>query len=169
MFIFESNYFTKVTKLSKNKKTESANSIDAHVGQKIRMKRTLLGLSQDTLAKKIDLTFQQIQKYESGKNQVSSARLYQLAEILDTDINFFFEGFSGKYFPANDKGGYSFSGLAENTLAQPTFSVEDGVGSREILELVRSYQRIKASGLRKKVLDLVREFADISEDNMANN
>ena len=70
------------------------NPIDVHVGRKLQLRRTLLGLSQERLGNLIGLTFQQIQKYESGANRVSSSRLYDIARVLDIGMTYFFEGIS---------------------------------------------------------------------------
>lgn len=71
-----------------------ANPVDIHVGQRIRQRRVLLGISQEKLAETMGMTFQQVQKYERGKNRVSASRLYQLSHILDVNISYFFDNFS---------------------------------------------------------------------------
>ncbi|MFP6756792.1 MAG: helix-turn-helix transcriptional regulator, partial [Alphaproteobacteria bacterium] len=72
------------------------NPVDIHVGSRIRLRRTLLGMSQEKLGKAIGLTFQQVQKYERGTNRVGSSRLFQLAKILDVPVSFFFDDMSAE-------------------------------------------------------------------------
>ena len=67
------------------------NPIDIHVGKRVRLRRTLLGMSQEKLGKAINLTFQQVQKYERGTNRIGSSRLYQLSQVLETPVSYFFD------------------------------------------------------------------------------
>src|SRR3954465_8799423 len=71
--------------------SNAANPVDAHVGSRVRQRRTLLGMSQEKLGQAVSLTFQQIQKYERGANRVGASRLYQLSRILDVPVSYFFE------------------------------------------------------------------------------
>ncbi|MBO1358441.1 helix-turn-helix transcriptional regulator [Acetobacter sacchari] len=142
---------------------------DVHVGGRIRLRRTLLGLSQEKLGEAIGLTFQQIQKYERGTNRVSASRLYDIAHVLDVPIGFFFDDMNADAPPARPVAGGGFvAGFAE---AQQGFGgppaggggstgVDSGVlNRRETIELVRAYYRIPDEGVRKRVLDLIRSMA----------
>lgn len=123
------------------------NPVDIHVGSRIRLRRTLLGMSQEKLGRAISLTFQQIQKYERGTNRVGSSRLYQLSQVLSVPISFFFDD-----MPAEVSG--NAPGLAE--AAEP-FS-EDLLTKRETLELIRAYHRITDTSVRRRVFDLVKSL-----------
>ena len=133
------------------------NPIDVHVGRRLRLRRTLLGLSQERLGELLGLTFQQVQKYERGANRIGSSRLYELSQILDVPVSFFFDDLSGE---AGRGGGLAFSGLAED---QPTFEREDEglpLDRRETLELVRAYYRISDPAVRKRLFELTKALAN---------
>ena len=116
--------------------------VDVHVGQRLRMRRTLLGMSQSKLAEALGLTFQQLQKYEKGANRVSANRLSELSQILDVPVSFFFEDMSKD----GDKTGKSDT-------------PSDLMGKRETLEFVRAYYRISNPVIRKSVRDLAKAMA----------
>ena len=125
------------------------NPIDVHVGSRVRLRRTLLGMSQDKLAKAVSLTFQQIQKYERGANRVGASRLYQFSRVLDVPVSFFFDD-----MPAD--AGHGIPGLAEG----PAATFEQGnLARRETLELVRAYYRINDPSVRRRVFDLTKALA----------
>ena len=124
------------------------NPVDAHVGSRVRLRRTLLGMSQEKLADAVRLTFQQIQKYERGINRIGASRLYQFSRILDVPVSFFFES-----MPAEDAAA---RGLSEPP-AQPF--EQDQLTRRETLELVRAYYRIEDPKVRSRVFDLVKAIA----------
>lgn len=119
--------------------------IDIHVGGRLRLKRTLDGLSQTELAKTVGLTFQQVQKYESGANRISASRLYHLSEALRVPVSFFFDDFS------------SSLGLAETP--RPAFEPD-----REVLELTRNYRSIEDEEVRRGIYDLVKRLAGKAKD-----
>ncbi len=129
--------------------------IDAHVGARIRLRRTLMGMSQERLGEALGLTFQQIQKYERGVNRVGASRLYDLAHVLDVPISFFFDDMPE---PLTQGGGEIAArrgfGFAE---AQQGFS-DDALNRRETLELVRAYYRITDPAVRKRVFDLIKSL-----------
>lgn len=120
--------------------------VDVHVGSRVRLRRTLLGMSQDKLGKALKLTFQQIQKYERGANRIGSSRLYQLSQILDVPVSFFFDD-----MPAEVTG--KATGMAED--GKQTFEVSQ-LSRRETLELVRAYYKIKDPSVRKKLFEMVK-------------
>lgn len=122
--------------------------VDVHVGSRVRLRRTLLGLSQEKLGAALGLTFQQVQKYERGTNRIGSSRLYQLSRILDVPVSFFFDD-----MPMDVASRHG--GMAEDT--QASFDQED-LSKRETLELVRAYYRIREPGVRKRVFELVKSL-----------
>ena len=129
------------------------NPIDMHVGSRIRLRRTLLGISQSTLAETLGLTFQQVQKYEKGTNRVSSSRLVDLANALDVSISFFFEEMS-----ATVQGQTPAMLMDMKNLPRPS-DEKDPMAKRETLELVRAYYRIPDPAVRKRVFELTKAVA----------
>ncbi|MFO0989926.1 MAG: helix-turn-helix transcriptional regulator [Alphaproteobacteria bacterium] len=125
--------------------------VDAHVGARVRLRRTMLGMSQEKLAQALGLTFQQVQKYERGTNRVGSSRLYELSKILDVPIQFFFDEMPAE-IAATARGGNGGSGFSEAAADYEP----DTLAKRETLELVRAYYRIKSPRVRKKVFDLAK-------------
>lgn len=123
--------------------------VDLHVGQRVRLRRSLLGLSQSQLGRRLHLTFQQIQKYEKGLNRIGASRLYELSLVLDVPVNFFFEGAPWS--------GESLGGLAEPP-AESGFD-PDPLSKRETVELVRSYYGITNAAARRKFFELTRAIA----------
>src|SRR5215470_1681755 len=111
------------------------NPIDVHVGSRVRLRRTLLGMSQQRLGDAIGLTFQQVQKYERGANRVGSSRLFQLARVLDVPVSYFFEEMSAET-TARAKAVATDPGFAEDTSVGYQ---ADPMTKRETLELVRAY------------------------------
>lgn len=123
--------------------------VDSHVGSRVRLRRTMLGLSQEKLGEALGLTFQQVQKYERGVNRIGSSRLYELSRILDIPVSFFFDGLNGEAAAA-------IQGMAEK-LAEPFEA--DQLNRRETLEVVRAYYRISNPGVRRRVFDLIKSLA----------
>jgi transcriptional regulator with XRE-family HTH domain len=142
-------------------KESRASPIDAHVGSRIRLRRTLLGLSQERLGDALGLTFQQVQKYERGINRVGASRLFDLARVLDVPISFFFDdmpepiGGSARALPAPMATGFAD--------AQDAFGTDAFLNRRETLELVRAYYRIADPAVRKRVFDLIKSLAPDQE------
>ncbi len=134
-----------------------ASPIDAHVGSRIRLRRTLLGLSQERLGDALGLTFQQVQKYERGINRVGASRLFDLARVLDVPISFFFDDMPeplGSHAPNLAPAG--FGGMAE---AQEGFGSDSVMNRRETIDLLRAYYRISDAAVRKRVFELIRSLA----------
>ncbi len=135
--------------------TESRPSpIDVHVGSRIRLRRTLMGMSQERLGEALGLTFQQVQKYERGVNRVGASRLYDLSRVLDVPISFFFDD-----MPDASNGGRSathVAGFADR--AEFGSQGDDPLAKRETLELVRAYYRITDPSVRKRVFDLIKSM-----------
>jgi transcriptional regulator with XRE-family HTH domain len=123
--------------------------VDLYVGHRIRLRRSLLGLSQSQLGRRLHLTFQQIQKYEKGLNRIGASRLYELSLVLDVPVSFFFEG-------------APWSSGAKTGLAEPPGPSgfdPDPLSKRETVELVRSYYGIGNSAARRKLFELTRAIA----------
>lgn len=116
------------------------NPIDAHVGARLRLRRTLAGMSQTELGAKIGLTFQQIQKYEKGANRIGAGRLYQFADILGVPPSFFFDGLS-------------------NVEAANHDPAQTSMLSRDAMELLRAYNGIQNDTVRRRVLALVKSMS----------
>ena len=113
------------------------------VGARLRQRRTMLGMNQEALARKLDLSFQQIQKYERGTNRMGSSRLYQLSQILDVPI------------------GYFFDGAPKIGARQADAPAADPHSKRETLELVRAYSKITDRVVRKRLLDITKAISKI--------
>jgi transcriptional regulator with XRE-family HTH domain len=133
--------------------------IDVHVGTRIRLRRTLMGMSQERLGEALGLTFQQVQKYERGVNRVGASRLFDLSRVLDVPISFFFddmpEPLANTYGAQNASlAGRRSTGFGDT---QDAFA-DDAFGRRETLELVRAYYRITDSAVRKRVFDLIKSL-----------
>lgn len=128
--------------------SQGPHPIDIHVGNKVRIRRKFLGYSQEELAKAIDLTFQQIQKYERGANRVSASKLFQIAIALKAPVAYFFEGYG--------EGGPD----ARLDSSESEKSVHAFLATPEGIELAESFPRIKSAKHRRRVLDLVRSLAE---------
>jgi transcriptional regulator with XRE-family HTH domain len=131
-------------------KTGKPNPVDIHVGSRVRLRRTMLGMSQEKLGDAISLTFQQVQKYERGANRIGASRLFELSRVLDVPVSFFFDDMSLDTSRGNRIGHLSEDG---ETLEL------DPMAKRETLELVRAYYRITDPGVRKKVFELAKALA----------
>ena len=125
------------------------NPIDEHVGARVRMRRTLLGMSQERLGELLGLTFQQVQKYERGANRIGASRLYDLSRVLDVPIGFFFEQMPESVEAASPRH------MVTATQDPPEF-LEEVMAQRETLELVRVYYRIKNADVRNRVQALAK-------------
>ena len=130
--------------------SKSPNPIDLHVGGRVRMRRKFLGLSQEGLADHLDLTFQQVQKYERGSNRISASKLYETSKALKVPVAYFFEGYG------EDDGTEGFSESASEQF------VHDFLMTTEGIELAEAFPRIKAARVRRKILELVRSLSEDS-------
>ena len=124
--------------------------VDVHVGARMRLRRVMLGMSQERLGESLGITFQQIQKYEKGTNRVGASRLQQIARVLSTPVSFFFEDAPGQE-------GSSQAGFAE---ADATNYVVDFLSSSEGLQLNRAFVKIKDPKVRRKIIEMVRALAN---------
>mgnify|MGYP001805872812 CR=1 FL=1 len=134
-------------------KPDRPNPVDVHVGARVRLRRTLLGMSQEKLGEAIGLTFQQVQKYERGANRIGASRLYELSRALDVPVSFFFDDMA-------DELAAQFAHLSRSE-GRVTDSAADAdpLAKRETLELVRAYYRIPDLGVRKRMFDLTKSVA----------
>ena len=136
--------------------TGRPNPVDVHVGQRVRLRRTLLGFSQEKLGESLGLTFQQVQKYERGSNRIGASRLYDLARILQVPVSFFFDEMSNEV-AARSPG--QIRGMAEeDDIYEP-----NPLAKRETLEFVRAYYKITDSSVRRRIFDLTKALANASE------
>ncbi len=126
------------------------NPIDIHVGSRVRLRRTLIGMSQEKLGNALGLTFQQVQKYERGTNRIGSSRLFQLSRILDVSVSFFFDDMELEIIRKTD-------GMAE--VNKQALQV-DKLFRRETLELVRAYYQITDAVVRKKIFEMVKAIGN---------
>ena len=128
-----------------------ANPMDVHVGSRVRLRRMLLGMSQEKLGEHLGLTFQQVQKYEKGVNRIGASRLFDLARVLGVPIQFFYDE-----APSGVRAAAAAPGFAE----QPGESyVVEFLGSREGLELNKAFARITDPKVRRSIVDMVRALA----------
>ncbi|AUW40438.1 XRE family transcriptional regulator [Rhizobium ruizarguesonis] len=124
------------------------NPIDIHVGSRIRLRRTMLGMSQEKLGESLGITFQQIQKYEKGTNRVGASRLQNISNILNVPVSFFFEDAPGEH----SAGGGGMEASSSNY-------VVDFLSSSEGLQLNRAFVKISDPKVRRKVVELVKALA----------
>lgn len=122
----------------------SANSVDSHVGSRVRLRRLELGLSQEKLAEQLGITFQQVQKYERGTNRIGASRLHQIALVLQAPITYFFEGASERMLPRSSEA----SPLTQ-ALADPA-----------TVRLVRAFASITDPQLKQKAVGIIEAIAD---------
>ena len=121
----------------------------------MRLRRTLLGMSQEKLGDAIGLTFQQVQKYERGANRVGASRLYDLSRVLDVPVSFFFDDLN----PEVAKAAHSDPGASGEEVAIGRYE-PDPMMRRETLELVRAYYRIPDIQIRRRLFDLTKAIAN---------
>ena len=126
----------------------SPNPVDKHVGSRVRMRRLMLGMSQEKLGDGLGLTFQQVQKYEKGTNRIGASRLQHISHILGIPVPFFFEG--APHLPGQPKG------IGE--APSPAY-VFDFLATTDGLALTKAFMRIKEQKLRRRIVDLVEEIA----------
>ncbi len=129
------------------KRPGTPNPIDIYVGTRVRLRRALLGLSQEKLGEALGLTFQQVQKYERGANRIGASRLFDISRVLNAPITYFFDEMDG----AAEDG---VSHDSDNT-AMPNLLTK-----RETLELVRAYYKIANPAIRKRLFELARSLSD---------
>jgi transcriptional regulator with XRE-family HTH domain len=127
---------------------KAPNPIDKYVGSRVRMRRMMLGMSQEKLGNALGLTFQQVQKYEKGTNRIGASRLQQISSILQVPVSFFFDG-----SPELAAGSREFSEAPSPLYVADFLATSDG------LALTRAFMRIEDSKLRRKIVELVEQMA----------
>jgi len=127
--------------------TKKANPIDGQVGNRVRIRRMLIGMSQEKLGDLLGLTFQQVQKYEKGINRIGAGRLFEIARILDVPIDFFYDGV----------------GTTSDGVGEARAPVMEFVSSTEGLQLSLAFMKIRDPKVRKRVLDLVKSLSEEEE------
>ena len=122
-----------------------ANPVDKHVGSRIRMRRLMLGMSQEKLGNGLGLTFQQVQKYEKGTNRIGASRLQHISQLLQVPVPFFFEGGTDGPF------------MSDSSAPSPSY-IDDFVSSEDGLRLIKSFMRIPKPAVRHRIVALVNEI-----------
>ncbi len=130
----------------KDPRAERAHHIDVHAGTRVRLRRKALKISQQELAKHLNLTFQQVQKYERGSNRISASKLYEIAQVLQVPVAYFFEG-------------YHQEGATAPTHASPQAAVHEFLRSAEAIDLGTAFLGIQSPEQRRRILDLMRAMA----------
>jgi len=130
--------------------------IDVHVGSRVRLRRTLMGLSQDKLGQQLGLTFQQVQKYEHGANRIGAGKLMRIAAALETSVSWFFDDMP------EEIAGYGKRGMAEDGAP---YQAQNIFSKRETLEFVRCFTAIESEDVREKFITLIRSIGDLPTDN----
>ena len=138
----------------RREKSDKPNPIDVHVGGRVRLRRTLLGMSQEHLGEALGLTFQQVQKYERGTNRIGASRLYRLSQVLDIPVSFFFDEIA-----VEATAGGGGQGASGSTAGHPE---GETMMRRETLELVRAYYRISDLRVRRRLFDLTKAIANVT-------
>lgn len=131
---------------------EGPNPVDTHVGTKVKTRRLMLGLSQEELANAIGLTFQQVQKYEKGTNRISVSRLMDISRALKTPLDYFLDG-CGNGWSTRKLSIRGVSDVKQEPL-EP-----DPMVTKDVIELVRSYSKIKTPQLKKQLLEMAKAMA----------
>ncbi len=126
--------------------------IDVHVGSRVRLRRTLLGMSQEKLGEAIGLTFQQVQKYERGMNRISASKLWKLSNVLDVPVSYFFDDLEV------DEDGKTTQSLGGEPVNVDNLAL-DPMAKRETLELVRAYYKIADPLVRRRLFELTKAAA----------
>ena len=153
------------TRISRGRVGDAPNPVDVHVGLCIRKYRSLRGMSQEKFAEVLGVTFQQIQKYESGRNRVSASRLWDISQVLKTPISFFYDDMPEEASALSPRHITNADMVVPTSLAQTTeLYNSDPISRRETLSLVRAYYQIPDRAVAHKILELIRLAANIEED-----
>jgi transcriptional regulator with XRE-family HTH domain len=137
---------------------KTPNAIDRHVGSRLRMRRVLMGMSQEKLGEHLGVTFQQVQKYEKGMNRMGASRLQNASRALEVPVEFFFR--DAPQFEGPHKGGH----VSSDAVADGNH-VADFLSSNEGIELNQAFVRIKDRKLRRRIVELVRAAAGVDDGN----
>lgn len=146
--------------IERNFRITNNNAIDMHVGKRVRLRRTLLGMSQEQLGTELNITFQQVQKYERGANRISASRLWDIGQILDVPISYFFDDMSQDTMKSSPRR----IGCGGEVVNQNGDQLRDPMPRRETLELVRTYYTIEKPIVRKRISEMVKSIATTLSD-----
>lgn len=148
----------RTTTKTKQSRSTHPDPVDVHVGARLRLRRNLLGMSQEQLGKSSGLTFQQIQKYERGTNRMGASRLFQFAKLLDVPVSYFFDDVRGERMAINPS--YGFAEKEQAQLEGVPQADNEQLHRRETLEMIRAYYKITDPKTRRKVYELIKSLAD---------
>ena len=129
---------------------KTADTIDAHIGARVRLRRLTAGMSQEQLGAALGVTFQQVQKYEKGTNRIGAGRLYRISRILDVPVSYFYEGLGHTNGASHAADGVDRNGAA----------IVDFISTPEGYALNRAFSRIEHGATRRRLVDLVRTIAE---------
>ncbi len=146
-----------IRKIARRRVPGVADPVDVHVGSRVRLRRTLLGLSQEKLGEAVGLTFQQIQKYERGANRIGASRMYDLSHVLDVPVSFFFDDMPEEIKRRDDTPADRLGDITHEEVEK------DPLTRRETLELVRAYYKVDNAPVRKRIFELVKSLAKMSD------
>ncbi len=136
---------------------DAPNPVDVYVGQKLKARRNLIGITQENLAEASGITFQQVQKYEKGRNRLSASRLFQFARVLDVPVSYFFEGFTALDSQIGLQGG--FADNEQEAFPGEANENDNVMFHKETIDLVRTYYTITDEKLRKDFLKMLKQMA----------
>ena len=134
-------------------KSDGPHPIDVHVGARVKLRRMILGMSQETLGKALGLTFQQIQKYEKGVNRIGASRIFELSNLLDVPIQYFYNDYGDTIGSEQSVDGTAAGDMFMNLVNSP-----------EGVQLCRSFSEINDPQVKKRVLDLVKSIAETERE-----
>lgn len=137
---------------------DEPNPVDVYVGQKLKARRTLIGMTQEKLAEATGITFQQVQKYEKGRNRLSASRIFQFSRVLNIPVAYFFDGFFSSDSMIGLQGGFADNDQ-ESFESEVSDSSDDVMLQKETIDLVRTYYTITDEKLRKDFLKMLKQMA----------
>ena len=131
-------------------------AVDAYIGARVRLRRLMLGMSQENLSGKLGVTFQQVQKYEKGLNRISASRLFELAQALAVPVGYFYEGLE------DPEPGYNGHGLEEAGLEEPVAPLMEFMSSGPGVQLNQAFLRIHDEKMRRRLMAVVSDIARVA-------
>ena len=146
--------------IERNFRITNNNAIDMHVGKRVCLRRTLIGISQEQLGTELNITFQQVQKYERGANRISASRLWDIGQILDVPISYFFDDMSEDTMKSSPRR----IGRGGEVVNQNVDQLRDPMARRGSLEPVRTYYTIEKPIVRKRISEMVKSIATTLSD-----
>lgn len=138
------------------------NPIDLHVGKRMHLRRTMLGMSQERLAYELGVTFQQVQKYEKGLNRIGASRLWDIAQVLGVGVEFFYEDLDENSCDKSPRKISNHFQLSDDT--ESTFDIDAWL-RKDVIALVKAYTKIKDQDVTKNILNLVESMAEKEAEN----